>query len=116
MVRYANRPGIIGSSEGNENTSAGQCISRANRMLKSPMQLAATNVASEISNPDFIRKKRNACPMAAKNADTKIALRDGFEITAKPMAAMAANKPSISIRRIISVVIIAFPILELTLR
>ena len=32
--------------------------------------------------------------MAASNADIRIALRGGLDITAKPIAAIAAKKPS----------------------
>lgn len=88
-------------------------MSRAKRMLNKPIKEAATKVANEISSPDFIKKNRNAWPKAAKIADTNIALRGGLEITAKPMAAIAAINPSTSTKRIISVVII-FLILKLT--
>jgi len=106
MVRYANIPGIIGSSDGKENTSAGQWIIRANTMLSSPINVAATNVAKEISNPDLIRKNLKEWPKAAKTAETNMALRGGLEMTAKPIAAIAAINPSISTKRIISLVII----------
>jgi len=79
------------------------------------MQEAATKVASEISSPDFIKKKRNACPTAARKADTKTAFRDGFEMTAKPIAAIAASNPSKRTKRNIFELII-FPILRLTLQ
>jgi hypothetical protein len=70
---------------------------RANRRLRSPIHDATIKVDMEISMPDFIRKKRKPCPRAAKKAETKMALRDGFELMAKPMAVMAAIIPSITI-------------------
>lgn len=84
----------MGRRDGYENTSAGQCIIRAKKMLKNPINEAATNDARVISIPDFIMKKRKECPIAASKADTITALRDGFEMTANPTAAMAAINPS----------------------
>jgi len=97
MVRYANRPGIIGRSEGKEKTSAGQWIIRAKKILNSPISVATINVDTEISIPDCMNANRIPCPMAARRADIKIALRDGLELIAKPIAVTAAITPSIII-------------------